>query len=72
MFEPTWTWPNFTFGQLCMWIGANYDQIWFPMDQTCESGWTYSNFLCEMRQIMNSRDYTSDSEQCSYQLDVII
>ena len=28
MFEPTWTWPNFTFGQLFMWIGANNDQIW--------------------------------------------
>ena len=23
MFEPTWTWPNLTFGQLFMWIGAN-------------------------------------------------
>ena len=31
MFEPTWTWPNFTFGQLFMWIGANNDQIWLPM-----------------------------------------
>ena len=27
MFEPTWTWPNFTFGQLFLWIGANNDQI---------------------------------------------
>ena len=26
MFEPTWTWPNFTFGQLFMWIGANNDK----------------------------------------------
>ena len=25
MFEPTWIWPNFTFGQLFMWIGANSD-----------------------------------------------
>ena len=31
MFEPTWTWPNFTFGQVFMWIGANNDQIWLPM-----------------------------------------
>ena len=31
MFEPTWTWPNFTFGKLFMWIGANNDQIWLPM-----------------------------------------
>ena len=31
MFEPTWTWPNFTSGQLCMWTGANNDQIWLPM-----------------------------------------
>ena len=23
MFELTWAWPNFTFGQLFMWIGAN-------------------------------------------------
>ena len=28
MFEPTPTWPNFDFGQLFMWIGANNDQIW--------------------------------------------
>ena len=27
MFEPTWTWPNFTFGQLFMWNEANDDQI---------------------------------------------
>ena len=31
MFEPTWTLPNLTFGQICMWIGANNDQIWLPM-----------------------------------------
>ena len=31
MFEPTWTWPNFTFGPLFMWIGANNDQIGLPM-----------------------------------------
>ena len=31
MFGPTWTLPNFTFGQLFMWIGANNDQIWLPM-----------------------------------------
>ena len=24
-------WPNFTFGQHFMWIGANNDQIWLPM-----------------------------------------
>ena len=23
MFEPTWTWPNFTFGRFCWWIGEN-------------------------------------------------
>ena len=31
MFEPTWIWPNFTFGKFLMWIGANNDQIWLPM-----------------------------------------
>ena len=30
MFEPTSTWPNFTFGQLFLWIGVNNDQIWLP------------------------------------------
>ena len=25
MFEPTPTWPDYTFGQLFMWIGANSD-----------------------------------------------
>ena len=35
MFEPTLTWPNFTFGQLFMWIGANNDQIWLPNPVLC-------------------------------------
>ena len=26
MFKPTWTWPNFTFGQHCMLIEANNDK----------------------------------------------
>ena len=37
MFEPTWTWPNFTFGQLCMWIGANNGQRWLPMGYMSDS-----------------------------------
>ena len=57
MFKPTWTLPNFTFCQLCMWIGANYDPIGLPMDQTSDSGWTNSNFSCEMRQIMTRYDF---------------
>ena len=28
------TWPNFTFGQLFMWIVANNDEIWLPL-----AGW---------------------------------
>ena len=50
MFEPTWTWPNFTFGQLFMWIGANNDQIWHPygLDEwfwaMFEPTWTWPNF----------------------------
>ena len=40
MFEPTSTWPNFTFGQ----IGANNDQIWLPMGLTNDSE-PYSNQL---------------------------
>ena len=31
MFESTWTWHNFTFGQLFKWIVANNDQIWLSM-----------------------------------------
>ena len=31
MFELTWIWTNFTFGQLFMWIVANSDQIRLPM-----------------------------------------
>ena len=30
MFEPTWTWIDFIFGQLFIWIGVNNDQIWLP------------------------------------------
>ena len=49
MFEPTWTWPNFTFGQVFMWIGANNDQIWLPMGYMSDSQqcfkptWTWPN-----------------------------
>ena len=31
------TWPNFTLGQLSMWIGANNDQIWLPMGNMSDS-----------------------------------
>ena len=37
MFEPTWTWPNFMFGQLFMWIGANNGQIWLPIGYMSDS-----------------------------------
>ena len=33
MFEPTWTLPKLTFGQLFIWIGPNNDQIWLHMGQ---------------------------------------
>ena len=36
-FEPTPTLPNFTLGQLFMWIGANNDHIWLPMDYKSDS-----------------------------------
>ena len=26
MFEPTWIWPNFTLGQLFMWIGGSFEK----------------------------------------------
>ena len=72
MFEPTWTWPNFTFGQkmsqLFMWI----DLISLLVNFSCELGqimtgydflWTRrvilfnSNFVCELRQIMTRYDF---------------
>ena len=50
MFEPTWTLPNFTFGQLFMWIGATmtrYDFL-YGLDEwfwaMFESTWTSPNF----------------------------
>ena len=63
MFESTWTWPNFTFGQVFMWIGANNDQIWLPMGYMSDSEQCSNrleldlisllvNFLCELEQIM--------------------
>ena len=46
MFEPTWTWPNFTFGQLFMWIGANDGQIIITSNGLDESNvWTDFNFI---------------------------
>ena len=68
MFEPTWTWPNFTFGQLFMWIWTNNGQIWLPMDYMSDSEQCSNrlelylisllvNFSCEMGQIMNRYDF---------------
>ena len=34
MFEPTPTWPNFDFGQLCLWIG----QIGGSLEKKSQSG----------------------------------
>ena len=63
MFEPTLTWPNFTFGQLFMWIGANNGQIWLPMGYMSDSEQCSNrlelliNFSCELGQIMTRYDF---------------
>ena len=68
MFEPTWTWPNFTFGQLFMWIRANNDQIGLHMGQMnyseqCSSRLELDlilhlvNCSCELGQIMTRYDF---------------
>ena len=68
MFKPTWTWPNLTFGQLFMWIGANSDQIWLPMGLMSDSEQCSNrleldlisllvNFSCELGQIMTRYDF---------------
>ena len=44
IFEPTPTWPNFTFGQLVMWIRVNKDHICLSMGWTSDSE-QYSNIL---------------------------
>ena len=49
MFEPTWTWPNFMFGQLFMWIGANNGQmtsyrLYEWLRAMFEPTWTLPNF----------------------------
>ena len=36
-FEPTWTLPNFMFGQLFMWIGEHYGQIWLHIGYMSDS-----------------------------------
>ena len=62
MFEPTWTWPNFMFGQLFMWIGENNGQIWLPIGYMSDSEQCSNrlelylisllvNFSCELGQI---------------------
>ena len=67
-FEPAWTLPNFSFGQLFMWIGANNDQIWLPMCYTSDSEQSSNrleldlisllvNFACELGQIMTRHDF---------------
>ena len=68
-FEPTWTWPNFMFGQLFMWIGANYGQIWLHIGYMSDSEQCSDrlelylisllvNFSCELGQIMTRYDLT--------------
>ena len=67
MFEPNCTWPNFTFGQLFMWIGANNYQIGLPMGLMSDSEQCLNrleldlikllvNFSCELGQIMTRYD----------------
>ena len=62
------TWPNFTFGQLFMWIGANNGQIWLPMGYMSDSEQCSNrlelhlisllvNFSCELGQIMTRYDF---------------
>ena len=68
MFKLTWTLPNFTFGQLFMWIGANNDQLWLPMDwmsdsEQCSNRLEFGlisllvNLSCELGQIMIRYDF---------------
>ena len=63
--------PNFTFGQLFMWIGANNDQIWLPMCYMSDSEQCLNrlelelisrlvNFSCELGQIMTRYDFLWD------------
>ena len=78
--QTTWTWHNFTFGQLFMLIGANNDQIWLPVNwifqwfwAMFETTWTwlisiFGYFSCALGQI---GEFSSDSEQCSKLLDLI-
>ena len=65
---PTWTLPNFSFGQLFMWIGANNDQIWLPIyyindSEQCSNRLELDlisllvNFSCELGQIMTRYDF---------------
>ena len=69
------TWPNFTFGQLFLWIGANNDQIWLPMgwmsvSEKCSNRLKFDlikllvNFSCGLGPIMTRYDFLS-----SYGLD---
>ena len=57
MFEPTSTWPNFTFGQLCMWIGAKYDQIWLHMGQTTDSEQCSNRFQLDLIPLLVNFSY---------------
>ena len=67
-FEQIITLPNFTFGQLFMWIGANNDQIWLPMGYVSDSEQCSNrlelylilllvNFSCDLGQIMTTYDF---------------
>ena len=67
-FEPTWTWPNFTFGPLFMWIGENNDHIWLPMVYMSDSEQCSNRlelylisllvtYSCELGQIMTRYDF---------------
>ena len=83
MFELTWTWPNFTFGQLFMWIGTKltrYDFLWarwvilsnVRTDLNFTTG-SFGQLLmwigANNYQIWLPMGYMSDSEQCSNRLE---
>ena len=79
MFKPTPIWPNFDFGQLFMWIGANNDLIWLPrclmndFEQKFEPTPIWSDFTfgqlfiwiwVSNDQIWLPRAHMSEFEQC--------
>ena len=57
MFEPTPTWHNFNFSQICMWIGTHNDQMWIPRGRASDCERCSNRLQLDIRSLLVNLSY---------------